>query len=271
LILGGGSFATAAAQRDSTLKQPAGDTTATKPMTVAEAVAAGMKLLGVFDAETGAWISGAVVRDTLGNVTSTSSIGVAALNGLAPVIGQYMLEIRKEGYAPEHFKLGADSAAEFLVSLRPNPLGTATALPAVITVAPRTLLDRDAGEREGFFQRCATNLIDCVGRKDLDVHPTSPIGMLLMSKKGITVRCPLGWTCETLMPSTYPTGPTGGSLCDPTFFLNGMRWDNGQPDLDNLLSAPSISGVEIYLAGSPIPARFYDPLSNCGVIVIWTR
>ena len=64
------------------------------PRSAREAEASGIKLLGLYDAVDGLWISGATIRDTLGNQSVTSSIGVAVLNRLTPIAGYYLVEIR---------------------------------------------------------------------------------------------------------------------------------------------------------------------------------
>lgn len=276
LVVAGAILSPAAAQSD-TAQRPSS-------VSVAAAEAAGVKLLGVFDANTGEWLSHAVVRDTLGRETLTSDGGVVALAVLQPVLGQYMLEIRKEGYAPQRFKLRADTAAEFLVSLMPNPLGKATQLPAVITTDSRRRLAEDPGAREGFFARCSLVVVECVGQVDLDKHPTARIADLLDRKPGITRICPSVKhalsgraqgadqipTCFAQMQSEI------GGFCEPTVFVDGFQWAllagvSIQQQLDQFLNPNNISGMEVYLPSMPRPARYEVPLSNCGAVVIWTQ
>ncbi|MEO6879277.1 MAG: hypothetical protein ABI205_12410 [Gemmatimonadaceae bacterium] len=285
--MGGGFFVTAAAQRDTVQRAVPPDTassTVIQPTSIAGAEAAGVKLLGVFDASTGDWIDRATVRDTLGNQTQTSKIGVAALNVLSPVVGYYMFEVRKEGYASQRYRLRADTAAEFLVSLTPNPLGHATALPAMLTTDRREMLDRDPGLRAGFFVRCEAAVVHCVGPKDLERRPTDRLGDLLTNLQGVHR------TCTTVrMPAFNPPPqkavsnciiqmkPIAGPplFCTPTYFLNGVRWDalggSSQAQLDQFLNASIIDGIEVYLSDAPIPGRFYVPQTECGAVVIWSR
>jgi hypothetical protein len=255
-----------------------------QPTSAAAAEAAGVKLLGVFDATTGDWIDRATVRDTLGNQTLTSKIGVAALNVLSPVLGYYMFEIRKEGYASQRFRFKADTAAEFLVSLTPNPLGHATALPAMLTTDSREMLDRDPGLREGFFVRCEAAVVHCVGPKDLERRPTDALADLLTNVEGVhrtctTVRMPAfnpapQQSLKGCIIQMKPIAPPP-QFCTPTYFLNGVLWDalggDSQAALDQFLSSNIINGIEVYLSDAPIPGRFYVPATYCGAIVIWTR
>ncbi|HEY4216770.1 MAG TPA: hypothetical protein VGM67_06505 [Gemmatimonadaceae bacterium] len=267
--------ATAGAQSDSSVKPVSRDSAAASApaATIAQVEAAGIKLLGISDAATGNWIDHATIRDTLGNETVTSAIGVAALSELTPVMGYYMFEVRKPGYTPQRFKLKADTSEEFLVSLTPNPLGRATALPAVITTAARMRLELDVGAREGFFARCATGLVGCMGRAQLDPRPTERIGELLEHVLGMTLRYVPKVGYVTQMRMAFPTRTQ--TYCDPTYYLNGFRWSplGGQAEygLPASLSAKTIDGIEVYLSGMPLPTRWADPGTNCGVVAIWTH
>ena len=278
-------------------KAPADSAKAQPVVTVAAAEAAGVKLLGVFDAATGEWIHGATVRDTLGNQVVTSAIGIAALNVLSPLLHEYMLEIRKEGYAPAHVRLQADSANEYLVALEPNPLGGAV-LPTVVVTAERRLIT-DAGQREGFVYRCDTGLLSCVGRTTLDKHKTGYLDDYLNGVDGIQRDCKAlevrpelagrnagappspvrpgapsaSGSCPVRMHSVVGDGRT--SLCSPKFFVDGFPWSelgaSAQADLDQQLTATTIDGIEVYLPGHPVPKRFDAAPGSCGSVVIWTR
>jgi hypothetical protein len=276
LIVAGSAIRTAAAQSDTAQRSAS--------VSVAAAEAAGAKLLGVFDANTGEWLSHVVVRDTLGRQTQTSDGGVAALGLLEPVLGQYLLEIRKEGYVPQHFKLRADTAADFLVSLTPNPLGRATQLPAVITTDSRRRLAEDPGTRDGFFARCSMAVVECVGQVDLDKHPAANIGDLLDRKVGITRICPAvkhalatKATGADQIPTCFAEMQSEiGGFCEPTFFVNGFPWATlagatSQQQLNQFLNPNNISGMEVYLPSMPRPVRYEVPESSCGAVVIWTQ
>lgn len=111
------------------------------------------RLIGVLDAQTGDWIDRAVVRDTLGDETTTTRFGVATLNVLNAIAGYYLIEVRKEGHAPRRLRLRADTTFEIILPLQPNALGSATQLPAMVTTERRRMY-QDAGERRGFLERC---------------------------------------------------------------------------------------------------------------------
>jgi hypothetical protein len=248
-----------------------------------------LRLVGILDDKTGEWIDHAVVRDTLGNETYTTRFGVATLDVLTPIAGFYLLEIRKEGYAPRRVRLRADTAYRIMFALDPNPLGNATRLPAVVTTE-RQRLQNDAGERRGFFQRCQMKTVQCLGRVDLDKDPTGTLYNLLHMKTGIHGEClstdhgPV-WTppaqieyddvisgCAVMMRSAFPPP----EYCTPTFFVDGFEWlplaGRAQAQIDQSLPPKRIEGIEVYLPNQAHPPRFAPPLfSNCGSIVIWTR
>jgi hypothetical protein len=81
------------------------DSTSRAQPSLEQAKAMGLELLGILDDSTGAWIADATVRDTVGNEVHTTRSGLAALNTLAALYGFYFLEIRKEGYTPQHPRL----------------------------------------------------------------------------------------------------------------------------------------------------------------------
>jgi hypothetical protein len=271
-----------------------------QPTSAREAEALGLKLVGVYDSRTGEWIQRATLRDTLGTETVTSSIGVATLNVFAPVAGYYMLEARKEGYAPKRFNLPANKGSEFLVAMDPRPLGSATELPAVVINAKASLL-ADPGLASGFFHRCELGA-KCVSRAVLGRRPTAGIAEFLSQTPGVHRTCnsasPLGPNAnaralDQLNGSVTYTSPSGPPCkvemlestatdikhpwCVPSFFVNGFPWSsNGgtggaQDQIDAFLGATDIAGIEVYLNSEATPPRFVIPASKCGAVVIWTR
>lgn len=248
-----------------------------------------LRLVGVIDDKTGDWIDHATVRDTLGDETYTTRFGVATLNVLTPIAGFYLLEIRKEGYAPRRLRLRADTSYQLMFRLAPNPLGNATQLPTVV-VTEQQRLQYDAGERRGFFERCQIKTVQCVGRADLDKDPTGVLYNMLRTKDGVHPEClaedhgpvwnrsadvkyddTLFGCLVTMHSSIVPP-----EYCTPTFFVDGFEWlpvgGRPQSQIDQFLPPKRIEGIEVYLASQPTPPRFAPAIgSGCGSIVIWTR
>lgn len=261
-----------------------------QPRSAREAEALGLKLLGVYNRETGEWIDRATVRDTLGNETRTSRGGVATLNVLKPVLGTYLLEIRREGYLPRRVAIDETVGEEFLIDLDPVAPGSGNVLPAVVTTAKATIAT-DEGTHAGFFHRCEMG-VSCLGRADLDRRPTegvmdqlqrvpgthrnckpafaaqAPLGVTNINRNSIDFRSALGDACAIEMQAAAPNG--GAIYCTPTYFINGFEMVGAAlPTVDH------IEGMEIYPTGADAPVRFRQAPVNlgptCGSIVIWTR
>jgi len=248
-----------------------------------------LRLIGVLDAKTGDWINRAVVHDTLGNETFTTRNGVAALNVLTPIAGFYLLEIRKEGYAPRRLRLRADTTVELMIALAPAPLGDVTKLPAVVTTERRRIAE-DAGEKRGFFERCQYRTVTCVGRAELDRSPSAVLATLLGYKPGLHRQCTMTGrgpvpTSASTSPDPYVPGnvmgclltmrSTAGRYCQPTYFIDGFEWSPlggiSQAQIDAFLPPSKIEGIEVYQSLDARPIKYEIPFSVCGTILIWTR
>jgi hypothetical protein len=254
-----------------------------------DAELAGLKVLGVYDDSTGAWISGAVIRDTLGHEIATSRIGVASLNALAALGGFYLLEVTKPGYLPRRLMLRADTTAEFMIALEPRRLGSASL--AAVKVTAEFRLDRDAGMRDGFTRRCADAVIECVGPKVLDRPTLSTIRDALKGLSTVHEDCTVPREGPVFSPRRVTAdgfdqlngcvlkmhGRFGGAKgCVPTYFVNGYEWTPlgglSEAQLNTYFMQAGLAGVEVYDANAPRPARFEPGKhTECGVIVLWTR
>ena len=271
-----------------------GDTTVTRPVSAREAVALGVKLFAIYDRDTGEWIERAVVRDTLGHELLSSKLGIVALNALAPVLGAYLLEVRKPGYQTQRVRI-PENTAEFMIALERD--AGATKLPAVVTEA-RVSLKSDPGLADGFFRRCGAG-VKCVGRRDLDLHPTAGLPELLGRVNGIHLQCAvpmpvnkvrtgprdirnnaLDYTSECGIRMLKSLPDANDAYCAPTYFLNGVPWNpaggtsDSQAQLGTTLTPTVIAGIEVYLPNDPKPVRFEIPpkaAPRCGSVVIWTR
>jgi hypothetical protein len=281
----------------STRASAQGDTVLARPTSAREAVALGVKLLGIYDRNTGEWIARAVVRDTLGHELLSSKSGLVALNALAPVLGAYLLEVSKPGYQTQRVRIAENGGAEFMIALEPDAVGAAR-LPAVVTEA-RVSLESDPGLADGFFRRCEAG-VKCVGRRDLDLHPTAGLPDLLARVNGIHLQCAVPMPvnklrtgsrdirnnsldyaseCGVRMVKSLPDA--NDPYCAPTYFVNGRPWHpetgtgDSQEQLSKVITPATISGIEVYLPNDRKPVRFEMPplkaQPRCGAVVIWTR
>jgi len=260
--------------------------TIVKPASAREAMQLGLKLIGVFDDSTGQWVDRAVVRDTLGHETTTSSIGVATLNALTPLAGYFVLEVRKPGYQSAHLRLRADTSTQFMVALHSNPLG-ATQLAPVVTTA-RAQMQADPGLSEGFATRCQIGAA-CVGPADIARRPTAVISDLLAQTQGVHRNCTgtdgirgsrfrTDGLSEVAACKITMNAPTVTGTCDPYYFVNGMLWEtktgNGdmQAQIEKAIGFDRLTGIEVYLTDQAKPPKFDVRIpAPCGAIVLWTR
>lgn len=60
-----------------------------------------------------------------------------------------------------------------------------------------------------------------------------------------------------------------GGPCRPKLVVDGVEV-HGDDELDNLVSAGSLEGMEVYRGPAEMPAAYYDD-SGCGVVIAWTR
>ncbi len=66
----------------------------------------------------------------------------------------------------------------------------------------------------------------------------------------------------------------GGDCLSPVIFLDGLFVGGGPKsyvNLDDLVSAEEVGGIELYASAVRVPVEFNRTGSGCGVIAIWTR
>lgn len=250
-------------------------------------VAHAVRMIGVYDAQTGEPIQGVQVRDAFsGSTVVTSSTGTARLDfityrGLAAIV-----ELRKLGYEAKQVVVAQDTAS--ITEL----LTHATQLAPIVTTETYRL-DRDAGLREGFEQRCAARSVTCFRDDDISKHLTGNVADLLVHADGITLgACTTGGTISlgrggvdrsratqcgkiAMKPLVIPP-----AYCTPTIFVDGHEWlAAGGPSIDLTPGQPStapfgpalITKIEVYPPEKVRPLRFQGSDPTCGAVVIWTK
>lgn len=60
-----------------------------------------------------------------------------------------------------------------------------------------------------------------------------------------------------------------GGSCRPKLVVDGVEV-HGDDELDDLVSAGSLEGIEVYHGRAEMPAAYYDD-TGCGVIIAWTK
>ena len=245
-------------------------------------------LIGVYDAQSGDPIQGAIVRDTLGAQAVTSADGVVALTYINAIGPYYLIEIRKIGYRPLRLKIRADSLTDRTELLEALPLGAATALPAVVTT-DKYNVRLDPGLWNGFAARCNVSTVTCFKFNELEARPSSNLVDFLAKA---TLSMP---GCGTTMTRGQPTrrltapgnrtidcvkmrgvGVQAAKLCVPTYYVDGFVRGHAENTLDQLeesLKPGDVKGIEVYQSGEPVPMRLGDGAGNvgCGSVAIWTK
>ena len=245
-------------------------------------------LLGVYDARSGDPVHGAIVRDTLGAQALTSVDGIVALTYITAVGPFVMLEIKKVGYRPLHIRIKADSLMDLTELLEPLPLGASNELPAVVTTAKYNIA-LDSALWNGFAARCTVSTVRCFNFEELAARPASNLVDFLDKAGGMTPQCGTTMTRgarpRRVMGSGGRTldcvkmrgiGLQANKLCVPTYYVDGFVRGHAENTLDQIeesLKPGEVKGIEVYMPGEPIPARWSTAAGNegCGSVVIWTK
>lgn len=220
------------------------------------------RLLGVFDAESGRPIAGALVRDSLGGAEAhTTQTGTVRLDFLSTVGPYYLVSVRKAGFRPAHLRLDVADTVPITLVLEPRPLGVQE-LPAVVVIGHAN----SATSFAGFEERCERRAVSCF-RQDELAKPASYFSDFLKRASGVEVQCAHGLDdCTALIHPDIAIGK-----CQPTFYVDGLKTPFTLAEMESYFKPSDIKGMEVYLSGLPKPARF-DPGPPCsGSIVIWTK
>jgi len=235
---------------------------------------AATRLIGVYDALTGEPLANVRVRDAFsGAFALTTPTGTARLDFVTYRGGAALVQLTRLGYD-----------AKTLVLKRGDTTPITETLDRVTTLAPmvtreRYLIDRDAGRRDGFDQRCTAKSVTCFREQDLTGRGTTNLADFLMHAPGVLIgpcgpgrnsQCGKAAMRSSVIPPSY---------CEPSIFVDGFLWNprvgtgidlvpNTPPTAP--FTAANIVGMEVYPTEAGRPLRFEgDPM--CGAIVIWTK
>jgi hypothetical protein len=234
------------------------------------------RLLGVFDAQTGAPLPGVQVRDgftgayALTSETGTVRLGFLSYRGTAAVV-----QLMKIGFQPKTIVIDRADTASITEVLNQVPT-----LDPVITTAHFNI-GRDPGRWDGFARRCEVRQVTCFREADFAGHPSDNIADLLLKAPGVTIgACSSDNSRSTQCgKAAMHTAVIPPSYCEPSIFVDGFWWNPHAGSAIDLTphTAPvapftptNVKGVEVYPTDLARPLRFEgDP--TCGAIVIWTK
>ena len=237
-----------------------------------------LRILGVFDEDTGQPVEGAEVMDVLSGVSAlTTSTGTVSLGFLTA--GGSLVRIRKVGYGAQTLTIPMSPAdtAPITVTMK-----RATELPAVVTrdSAPSYLSPILQGFEERRRRHTAGYFID---EKTLRRADGRPLGnVLLANAPGVTIKQMSG-SASFLLKS--PRCSVGGQ---PDVYIDGValahlpdpRWPSRNRNVADTREFPidlsqfqvsDLAGVEYYPNNSNMPAQFSRTSAGCGALLLWTR
>lgn len=209
---------------------------------------------------------------------------------IVPVVSRdsIRLSVRRLGFQPFQGQVGRAGTGEpFVVTLLP-------AAQALARVDVRANAARTSLELTGFYDRAATvqrgaMLGDFLTPEEIDLRPSAKLSGLLSGSRYVKVAMIAEDWGDTPRPVLV-----GRANCVMTVFVDGVRQTDlaqGKDPLsarnpaarkgagprsiaiDDLVSAGSITAVEVYPTAFGAPAQFQAPSTaspNCGVVVIWT-
>ena len=216
------------------------------------------RVLGVFDANTGEPIEGALVSDVLSKASSvTTKTGTVSLIFL-PDSGS-IVRVQKIGYQP----------ATMVVKISPeDTLPITMLLTAAVPMLP-TVVTKDSGTRHlspglrEMEDRRRAGLGHFITEAELRKNDSKRMTSLVRTLPSVNIVCP-------------PTGARRGECwavgvrrsCPVDVYINGVySTDN---DLEKLLVS-EYAGVEFYAGPATTPTEYNKTGSSCGVLLFWLR
>jgi hypothetical protein len=203
-----------------------------------------------------------------GRIRATSlSSGAGWFEMFVPGSGQFLLRATHQAYTRVDTLAIAVESNEIITVMFRLSGGPIPIAPLVVRGVMR---DRLTGFREraskGAFGRFITRAdIDKLGGYDLaHVLRLTPEVRIETVRDG-------GFNSEGVFMRTF------GDLCLPAVFLDGVAIPAGRAiDINSLLSAEAVEGVEVYRSAMSAPMEFRVPGFGagdffCGVIAVWSR
>jgi hypothetical protein len=217
------------------------------------------RLLGVFDAQSGAPIEGVEVGDMLSKASAfTTSTGTVALSFLPE--GESLIRIRKVGYQPMALPVAISPADTSPLTILMKT--SAQELPAIVTkdAAPRHI----APGLRAFEERRRMNAGGSfVGEGVLRKNDTKRMTYIARMLPGLVITCP---TYGPRMGDCFARSTRSG--CKMQFYMDGILVDDD--DLEKL-RVDEFAGVEYYAGGASVPPEYNKTGSSCGTLLLWTR
>jgi carboxypeptidase family protein len=219
-----------------------------------------VRLLGVFDSQSGQPIEGAEVTDAFSHTTAlTSKTGTVSLAFLPE--GGSMLRIQKIGFKPVTQIVVISPVDTVAITVLME--ATAQSLPAVVTKdsAPVFL---SPGMR-AFEERRRMGLGRFITEAELRKNDTRSLTNVVR-QTGTGVSC----TRRTPIKCFAVNTRSGGSGCSLDVYYDGTLVTDDYRDLEQIRT-DQIGAVEIYASSATVPAEYNKTGKGCGVMLVWSR
>ncbi|HEY4306873.1 MAG TPA: hypothetical protein VGM82_20550 [Gemmatimonadaceae bacterium] len=226
-----------------------------------------LRILGVFDTQSGEPVEGAEVIDLLGKVTAkTTATGTVTLSYLPE--GETLLRIRKLGF----------DVSTMLVSISPDDTipvtvllkRTGQLLPTVFTTDSSVKTVISPGLREFELRRLRGGGY-FVREAEMRKHDTKMMTSVARTIPGLKVLC--NRTGTSCIPAsgrqTGRTAMTNGG-CAADIYVDGLLSNPADNNLERM-RVDQFAAAEFYTGGAQTPSQYNKTGANCGVLLLWTR
>jgi len=189
----------------------------------------------------------------------------------APEAGGYFLYISRQGYETLMdgvFELGEEGVFDLQVGLKPAPI--------VLDELTVNTERRDVNPLEvnGFYDRAIMGMGTLLIREEIERRAIDKVSDALRNIPRLTIddSRPLTGSPDVMRnPAIWNL--RAGTRCAPTLYVDRHVVATGGQQavrLDDYMTPTEVEAIEVYTRSSEVPVGF-DELSNCGVILVWTR
>lgn len=188
----------------------------------------------------------------------------------APEGGSYFLYVRRDGYETLMdglFVLGSDGVVEVRVGLTPRPIELDDELNVETGRSLSPL------ERSGFYDRVLTAPGYFLDREDIARAGSSRMADVFQRVPRVEVDATRPLTGPDVMQNPSIFMRRGTEPCFPTLYVDRHVVATGVNEAirpDDYVNAAEVEAIEVYARAGQAPVEF-DPINDCGVVVIWTR
>jgi hypothetical protein len=226
-----------------------------------------LRVLGVFDSQTGDPVEGAQVTDLMSKTSALTTVtGTVALSYLPD--GGSLVRIQKIGYTPQTLMVAISPADTIPITIALVPL--AQTLPTVVTrdSAPTYI----SPGLQAFEERRKLGFGHFITEAELRKNDYKKMTTVVMRFPSVRIICPTkgqrqGECFAVGTRSATKLGILGG-LCEIDVYIDGIvSTDNDLQKLD----VNEFAAVEYYGGGATIPMQYNRTGSACGVMLFWHR